>query len=473
MARPSVVVIGGGLSALAAAWELSGGVEGPRKNTPSIEIIESAEGLGGAVGTMEFAGRIVDTGADGFLARRPEAVNLITEIGAADQLIPIAHSGAWLFLNGHCVAIPEGTNLGVPTSLASVRGVRELSWRAQWAARRDYYWPRRLTVDTDASIGAIVRAKLGNELTDRVIEPMIGGIQAGRVDDLSASAVFPALFAAARTGGSLMKALAPLPTAGPSSAPLFCSLREGVGSLPTLLATRLLERGVRIRTSTPVTAIRPTPAGSHAYEVDTATTTTPANYVVLACPPQVTGALVAFLGEPSDELRRLPSASAAMITLCVPRGSTRLPATGTGVLVPLKTPWRNGDSFLITALTFLDRKWPHLARDEDVLLRVHVGRIDDRRGLEMSDDELVARVREELAVIVGAWPHEGESVVVRWHDALPQYLVGHHDLVERARAASEARGIFLAGKTYDGVGIPASIGSGRRAGREILSRLAD
>jgi oxygen-dependent protoporphyrinogen oxidase len=270
-----------------------------------------------------------------------------------------------------------------------------------------------------------------------------------------------------------MKALAPLPTAVPSSAPLFYTLREGVGSLPTLLATRLLERGVRIRTSTPVTAIRPTPAGSHAYEVDTATTTTPANYVVLATPPQVTGALVGFLGEFSDELRRLPSASAAMITLCVPRGNTRLPATGTGVLVPLKTPWRNGDSFLITALTFLDRKWPHLARDEDLLLRVHVGRIDDRRGLEMSDDELVARVREELAVIVGAWPHEGESVVVRWHDALPQYLVGHHDLVTRVRAASEARGIFLAGKTYDGVGIPASIGSGRRAGREILSRLAD
>ncbi|EQD31570.1 protoporphyrinogen oxidase, partial [mine drainage metagenome] len=143
-----------------------------------------------------------------FLARRPEAIQLIHEVGLADQLEPVAASGASIWLRGELDEIPPGLALGVPTSSTAVRAVRGLSWRARLAARRDEWVPRRLVVGDDASIGAIVRSKLGAEITYRFVEPMVGGIQAGRIDELSARALFPSLLEAARAGGSLMRALA-------------------------------------------------------------------------------------------------------------------------------------------------------------------------------------------------------------------------------------------------------------------------
>ena len=119
--------------------------------------------------------------------------------------------------------------------------------------------------------------------------------------------------------------------------------------------------------------------------------------------------------------------------------------------------------------TLLDRKWPYLAHDETVVVRVHAGRSDDSRAAELSDDDLVERVREELAIVLGTWPPAHDVVVQRWPAALPQYLVGQADRVRIAREVAEERGIWLAGMTYDGVGVPATIGSGRRAGRTVAA----
>jgi oxygen-dependent protoporphyrinogen oxidase len=121
----------------------------------------------------------------------------------------------------------------------------------------------------------------------------------------------------------------------------------------------------------------------------------------------------------------------------------------------------------VTAVTFLDRKWPRLRRDDDVLLRAHVGRSDDARWSEMGDDELSARVSDELAVLLAQWGEPSESLVKRWPLGLPQYRVGHEQLVTRARAAGGRHSVALAGNAYDGVGVPASIGSGRRAARQL------
>jgi oxygen-dependent protoporphyrinogen oxidase len=126
---------------------------------------------------------------------------------------------------------------------------------------------------------------------------------------------------------------------------------------------------------------------------------------------------------------------------------------------------------MITAVTFLDRKWPHLRRDDDVVLRAHVGRIDDLRWTEMSDELLIARVSAELKVILGAFGTPNDAHVQRWPDALPQYYVGHETMVGDARAAAAPLDVTLCGNAYDGVGIPASIGSGRRAGRDALEML--
>ena len=478
MIRSSVVVIGGGISGLAAAWELTGAAAGPTKDTPRVELLEASDRVGGSLATTTFAGRVIDLGADGVLARRPEAVALVTELGLADQLEAIAASGAWLWSLGALHALPKDLVLGVPTNLHSIVEFKGLTWRARVAARRDVYAPARLHVGDDISIGEIVRTKLGTELTYQFIEPMIGGIQAGRIDDLSAKSVFPALFEAAQHGGSLMKALRPTGpvSPGPQSArvpsgPVFYSLQGGVGSLANVLAERLVERGVVVRRSTAVTALRRTPAGAYPLEVDTFHTTTPANGVVFATPAPVVGTILGAYDPALAELREIASASAAMITFAIPRGQIELPSRRHRRARSVKTPWHDGDSMMVTAVTFLDRKWPRLKRDDDVLLRAHVGRIDDRRFDDLNDNELTERIIDELGAVLPRFDVPAEALVQRWPDGLPQYRVGHAERVTRARDAATRFSIALAGNAYDGVGIPASIGSGRRAAREILTAL--
>jgi len=477
-ARPSVVVVGGGIAGLAAAWELSGGADGPAADAARIEVIEASDHLGGALATTEFAGRTLDLGPDGFLARRPEAVTLARELGLEGQLVPIAASGASIWLRGALEELPAGLVLGVPTDAKSIKSMKGLTWSSRWPAWRDEHSPKKLKVTEDVSIGAILRRKLGSELTYQLIEPMVGGIQAGRVDELSAEAVFPALFEAAQHGGSLMKALRA--SAGPGArsggaaervlGPLFMSLRDGVGSLAAELTRQLTERGVVVRTGSPVTAIRPTPSSTYPWEVDTADTATGASAVILATPAPIAGRLTQILSEAMTGLQSINSAGAAMITFVFDERDTTLPPTGTGVLIPLATVWRD-DIMMTTAVTFLDRKWEHLRRDGEILLRAHVGRIDDRRSEVLNDDALIERVRSELATVLGRVGTPTAVRVQRWPQGLPQYYVGHNQVVARARHALSPYAIRLAGSAYDGVGIPASIGSGRRAAREVRDLL--
>src|SRR5664280_1264556 len=479
MARPSVVVVGGGISGLAAAWELSGGANGPTSSTPRIELIETRSRFGGVLATTEFAGRTIDLGADGFLARRPEATELVRELGIEEQLEPIAASGASLWLRGAFNEIPAGLALGVPTSSSSLVSLPGLSRRARLHARRDELFPRRLSVGDDATIGEIVRTKLGDELAYQFIEPMVGGIQARRIYQLSARSVFPALLDAAHQGGSLMKAMHPKGPLNPgpdaatsTSGPMFYSLLGGMGSLPVELVRQLHERGVVMRSNVRVTALRRSGSGDYRWEVDTAATTTPADALVVATPAPVTGQLMGQFDPALEALGTVTSAGAAMVNFCLARGDVTLPEHGTGVLVPLGTSWSGEGSLMVTAITFLDRKWPHLYREESVLLRAHVGRIDDQRWVTMDEQELIDRVGRELRVLLGGFATPLDAMVQRWPDGLPQYLVGHDRLVASAKAAGHHLRVALAGSAYDGVGVPASIGSGRRAAREALAFLS-
>lgn len=477
MTTSSVVIVGGGISGLSAAWELTGGAQGPSENTPRIEVIEASDRLGGALATADFAGHVIDLGADGFLARRPEAVTLVRELGWDDHLEAIGAQGAWLYLRGGLHALPPGLVLGVPTSARQVRQMSGLSWRATLAAYRDQVWPRKLAVTDATTIGDIVRGKLGRELAYQFVEPMIGGIQAGRIDELSALMVFPALLDAARQGGSLMKAIRPKgpvnpgPQAATSEGPAFYTLTSGVGSLTEELVRQLRERGVIFRLSTAVTALRRTPSSSYPLNVDCDDTTTPANAVILATPAPNAGRLLEHTSA-FDALRAVRSAGAAMVSVQLD-DTTTLPESGTGVLVPLATPRPHGDdSFMITALTFLDRKWAHLQRPGQHLVRAHVGRIDDTRWRDLSDDALVKRVIEELSHLLPTRGHVLATRVQRWPQGLPQYDAGHELVVANARREAKALDVWLCGNAYDGVGIPASIGSGRRAALEVLAALA-
>ncbi len=297
-------------------------------------------------------------GADGFLARRPEAVELIAELGLSSELEAIDASGASIWLRGALHELPTGLVLGIPTSSGQLAEVKGLSMRARLEAARDQRWPVHMNVGDDATIGDIVRTKLGRELAYQFIEPMVGGIQAGRIDQLSAKSIFPALLRAAQKGGSLMKALRTSRVSAPeTSGPLFNSLVDGVGSLPLKLADScaIVESSCAPASRSPryVARRRATIPGKWTRP----STTTPADVVVLATPAPTVARLLGSLDPALERLSSVASAGAAIITFRVPRDAISLPTSRYCVLVPLGTPWTGEGSMMVTALTFLDRKW--------------------------------------------------------------------------------------------------------------------
>ena len=469
MAPGRVVVVGGGISGLTAAWELSGGAQ-PRSDAPAIVVLESSPRLGGALRSDEFGGRVVDMGPDGFLGRRPEAVDLCHEVGLADALMPIAGRGASVWARGRLRPLPDGLALGIPTRFwPTVRsGVLGVRGRADLA--RDAVLPRpdvRGPIG-DRSVGPLVARKLGQRVVDTLVDPLIGGIHAGSVDDMSAAAVFLPLLAAAQRRGGLMRALrAEVPAADPDGPPLFWALDGGMASLVRTLAACLAERGVDIRLSATADRLERARDGWVVWSGGQALT---ADAAVLATPAPATATLL----QPHDDeaaglLHAIEYASVVLVTFRADAGDVPSALHGTGFLVPRRSPHRGRDAWAVTACTFLDRKWPHLARDGEVLLRASLGRMDDRRPEGWSDEEAVNRAWDELGELLGVTGRPREAVVVRCPHAIPQYRV-HHLLRTAGTEAAVARlgGVALAGAAYHGVGIPACIASGRAAAHALL-----
>ncbi len=486
--RPVVAVVGGGIAGLAAAWELTGGVTGPGDEAPSVVLFESSPRPGGKLATAELSGGTVDVGPDGVLGRRPEAVGLCREVGLGDDLVPVGAAGAAVWARGRRRPLPEGLLLGVPTRLVptarsgilTVGGTLRLSLDLV-APRPDARGPLG-----DRAIGPLVARKLGQQVVDRFVDPLVGGIHAGGVADASAAAVFPALLTVAQGRTSFMRSLGRVArhASGPDGEPLFWALRRGFGSLVDRLADRLAERRVELCVSRAVETIARTGRG-WALGIRGAGEAV-VDGVVLSTPAGPAAALL----EPHDAeaagiLRTLDYASVAVVTLAYPAVALGDDLFGTGLLVPHGTPLPRGleveaapggkrrETFVVTACTYLWAKWPHLGRPAVRLVRASVGHAGDTRHREMSDDALVRRVVQELSVLVGATGEPSGAMVTRWDDALPQYRVHHLLRVSSVEAAvRRLGGVVVAGAAYHGVGVPACIGSGRAAAAALAAELS-
>jgi oxygen-dependent protoporphyrinogen oxidase len=480
--------VGGGISGLAAAWELSGGGSGVDANPDGshssgahVVVIEAASRLGGALDSAKFGGRIVDTGPDGFLGRRPEALDLCHEIGLGDELVPIAGRGAGVWARGSVRPLPAGLALGIPTRFWPAARSGILGLRGQLGLARDALLPRpdmRGPIG-DRSIGPLVARKLGQRVADRLVDPLIGGIHAGSVDDMSAAATYPPLLAAAQKRGSLMRALrAEVPAPSHNAPPLFWALNGGMASMVEQLRAALTARGVEIRCDTPVLWLERREARSARWNVVTGKDSsgrvyrrsTGADAVVLAVPAPVAADLLKpYDDEASGLLGKISYASVALVTFRVPSEALASPLAGTGFLVPRRSaPPAGHDAWAVTAATYLSEKWPHLAVEGEILLRASVGRYGDDRADSWSDDEVVARAWSELGLLMGLSGEPLEARVTRWPQAFPQYRV-HHLMRTAGIEAAVARigGIAVAGSAYRGVGIPACIASGRAAAQAI------
>ena len=266
---PVIAVVGAGIAGLAAAWELATTSDlAPGTGPPIVVVLDADDRAGGKLASAEFDGRTVDLAADAFLARRPEATDLVDELGIADELVPVGTSGASILARGRLRPMPAGLALGVPTRWWPLARSGLLSPTESLRVARDLLLPHGSAgTPGDRSVADIVAKRLGRPVVERLVDPLIGGINAGGVDELSAAATFPALIAASHQPGSLMRALRRLP-APDSEGPVFWSLHDGTASLADRLVERLAETGgqwkVSVRTGVSVDDITQLPGSATA-----------------------------------------------------------------------------------------------------------------------------------------------------------------------------------------------------------------
>jgi oxygen-dependent protoporphyrinogen oxidase len=457
-----VVVVGGGISGLAAAHRLAGA--GAR-----VTLLEASPRLGGKLHADEIAGVPVDLGAESILARRPEAVALAREVGLGDDLEPPAVLGAALWTRGRLRPMPKGHVMGVPGDLGPLAASGVISATGLARIPLDHVLPRT-PVDGDVAVGAFVAARLGHEVVDRLVEPLLGGVYAGNAYEISLRAAVPQLYEAARTGRSLIEAARDIQRKAAASAgtgPVFNGIRGGIGRLPLAVADACRAAGVVIETSAPVRELRRT--GPHGWQVLLDDRTLDADAVVLAAPAPVAARLLgAESPAAAADLDSVDYAGMALVTLAYRRTDLlRLPESS-GFLVPPV------DGRTIKASTFSSRKWgwQDRASGDTMVLRTSVGRHGDEADLAWDDADLVRLSREDLAEAVGLRAAPVAARVTRWAAGLPQYPVGHVDRVARIREqVAKLPGLAVCGALYDGVGIPACIGSGQRAAAEVLATL--
>ena len=465
-AAPHVVVIGGGISGLTAALRLTQALGSDR-----VTLLEAADRVGGKLRVSEVAGVPVDEGADSMLNRRPEGVGLAREVGLSADLVHPMATAAGLWTRGRIRPLPPSV-LGVPTDLIALRRSGVLS--SMGLAR---VWLERLLpgvdLDDDRSVGDLVTRRLGHEVTDRLVEPLLGGVYAGHAHALSARACLASLVPLLADHRSLTAAAQAVASGGGEladgqKAPVFAGIRGGVGRLAEALAQRL---GNQVRTQATVRELSRLPGGRWRLAVGPSRSVEviEADGLVLALPATPAGRLLVDVApQASRELGLIEYASVALVTLAVPSAAFCEPPVGSGFLVPPVDAW------LVKAATYMSNKWGWVAdrTGDTVIVRCSVGRHREEAALQRSDTELVDAVMADLAIATGLSGPLEDARVTRWGGALPQYAVGHQARVRRIQdEIASIPGLAVCGAAYDGLGIPACVASAESAATRILDEL--
>ncbi|HVU61798.1 MAG TPA: protoporphyrinogen oxidase [Mycobacteriales bacterium] len=450
-----IVVVGGGIAGLTAAHDLAG----PGVN---VVLIDGAPQVGGKLRVSEVGGVAVDEGAEAFLRRRPEALELVAELGLSDQLVTPATLSASVWARRRLRPMPAGTVMGVPSSPAALRGVLSVAEVARAGADA---WLPGAAPHGDVSVGHWVGKRLGRAVVERLVDPMLGGVYAGRADDLSLAATLPQLPLDDRS--ALHAARRAVAAAPPSAEPVFATLRTGVGSLPAALAQAISARGGEVITGRAVRRLERTTAGwrvVHGATVDEQAIE--ADAVILAVPASAAARLLSSVAPAAaSDLAAIETASMAIVTTAWRAADATAVASGSGYLVPAvaRRP--------VKAVTLSSSKWGHLAGDV-VIARCSIGRFGDVTDLQRDDADLAAAAVGELTTYAGFTGVPIDARVSRWGGALPQYAVGHRERVARIRVAvASVPGLAVCGAAYDGVGIPACISTARSAAREVSGYL--
>ncbi|HEX3325484.1 MAG TPA: protoporphyrinogen oxidase [Actinomycetota bacterium] len=457
----SVVVIGGGITGLAAAHTLAS-----RGDDLEVTLVEGDARLGGKILTEHEDGITYEAGADAFVARDPAILQLCTDLGLHDDLIAPSVFGAHIWSGEKMKALPSDWAFGLPTGASSILGSDLLPVDTKIRALWDLVAPGKLTGD-DISVGDLVRRRLGGQLLERVVDPLLGGSRAGTADDISLAAGMPPLDAVARSSASLTRGLGKAQREGelPEGPPPFLGLPGGMQRLVDSLAHSLPQ--VRMRTGTRAVSIEGGPGG-YSIQLDEGSALK-ADAAILAVPAYSAGDLIdAINPEAARQLYRIQYASSAVAVLVYAGGQEKLPRTGSGFLVPSR------DHRTLTACTWYSTKWPGAAPgDPRLVLRCFVGRTDREASLALDDDDLIGLIEGEVKEALELTEALQTWKLYRWDRGLPHYRVGHLSLLEKIDTAVAATpGIELAGAAYRGSGLPDCVRQGRQAAARALAFVA-
>ena len=451
--KAQVAIVGGGISGLSAAWTLH------KRQVPYV-LLEAGSEVGGVIRTESKDGFLLEGGPDSILAQKPEGLALCREIGLGDRLVPTnPHQRSVFVLHRRRLhPLPEGMALAVPTKVLPFLRSGLFSWPGKIRIGLDLVIPPRAG-NGDESIASFLRRRFGQEAVDLIGEPLLAGIHAGDPERLSILATFPRFRDLERRHGSLVRGMwsSPRPATGPGEPPpaAFYSLRGGLREVVTALVARL--RPGAVRTRAPVRAVA-RDGNAFALALEDGERVEAARVIVAAPGPRIAPALEGLVPEVARTIGAIPFASSATVLLGYRREDVAHPLDGYGMLVPRTEGLRT------TAVSFVSTKFSSRAPEGHVLLRGFLGGVRDGNVLSLSDDEMAATVRREMAGVLGL---RGEPVltrIFRWPGGTPQLEVGHLARIAEAEGkAAEVPGLHLTGAGLRSTGIPDAVAEATRA----------
>ncbi|CAG0927697.1 protoporphyrinogen/coproporphyrinogen III oxidase [Thermoflexales bacterium] len=496
-----VIIVGGGIAGLAAAYRL-------KHSAPEVQItlIESDDRLGGKIVTERVAGFVIEGGPDTFLSYKPRGLGLCRDLGIENRLHGTNEKirRTYVMRQGKLYDLPEGLTGLIPSRFGPMVKSRLISPWGKLRMGLDYFIPPK-SLNGDESLAQFVERRLGRELYDRMIEPLMSGIYAGDGEQLSLGATFPQLRQTELEYGSLVKGMLaakkksqrsngiPKPSPAPKKWAAFITPETGLAEIVEALQEQL--KDVEVRLNTRVKKVTPSPLpspnkgeGVHpspfpypqsggtagrkgegmGMRVDLETgETLEADAVILATPAYVTAQLVGDLDpDMAAALRGIPYASTITLSMAYPLSDIPKPLNGYGYIIP------RAEGRSILACTWTSTKFPHRAPEGYGLIRAFIGRAGDDAVLNRTDDELLQMVRAELRDVLGITAEPQLYRIFRWPQAMPQYTLGHLDRIATIdRRLAEHPGLYVAGNAYRGIGLPDCIASGEAAANAAVKYL--
>lgn len=462
-----ITVIGGGITGLSAVYYLNEKIK-KEKLPYQVTLLEAGDQLGGKIRTERKDGFTIERGPDSFLIRKQSAERLVRHLGLGDKLVRNGTGKSYILAGENLHEIPKGSFMGIPVQMRPFLSSSLFSMTGKARAGWDFAAPASDSQD-DQSLGKFFRRRLGDEVTENLIEPLLSGIYAGDLDDLSLMATFPNFYQLEQEHGSLIKGLwRTMPSVKESTGKkrsAFYSLKGGLQSIVEAMEGQLGKTTIRKNA-----AAEEVQKEEKHYRIHLNDGSVIASDLVLITTPFSSMKKMLKGYDFIQELGDMKATSVANVALAFQQSSIKEDIDGSGFVVS-----RNSD-YRITACTWTHKKWPETTSPPGkALLRCYVGRPGDEGIVDLSDEELEEIVLDDLHKIMKIEGKPLFSVVTRWRDAMPQYSVGHKKLVEKLETGltSHLPGVFAAGSSYRGIGIPDCIDQGKEAAEKMLAFLAE